>query len=67
MAELSEPEGEGAGEGPIAPSDFGRSVNPISIKGADCAHNFSPPPPSGFSDLPTALQTETFQQQRVSV
>ena len=30
--------------------DFGRSVNPISIRGADY---YSPPP--GFSDLPTAL------------
>ena len=31
----------GAGEGPIAPSDFDRSVNLISIKGADYAHHFS--------------------------
>ena len=38
--------GGGAGQGPIAPSDFGRSVNPISIKGVDFAHHFSSPPPN---------------------
>ena len=39
---------EGAGEGPIAPSEFGRSVKPISIMGADYAHHFTPPPPRIF-------------------
>ena len=43
----------GAG-GAIAPPDFGRSVNPISIKGGRlCPPNNTGTP--GFSDLPTAL------------
>ena len=38
------------------PPYFGRFVNAIEIKGADYAHHISTfPPPSGFSDLPTAL------------
>ena len=40
--------------GAIAPSDFGRSVNPISTKGGRvCLPNNTGTP--GFSDLPTAL------------
>ena len=51
---LSEPGGTGAIDPP--PPYFGRSVNPIEIKGADNAHHISIfPPPSGFSDLPSAL------------
>ena len=33
---------------------FGRTVNPISIRGADYAHHSTTSPP-GFSDLATAL------------
>ena len=50
---LSEPGGTGAID---PPPYFGRSVNPIEIRGADYAHHISTfPPPSGFSDLPTSL------------
>ena len=38
----------------MAPEDFGRSVNPISTKGADFAHQIILAPPD-FQDLPTAL------------
>ena len=34
---------------------FGRTVNPISTRGADYAHHSTKCPP-GFSDLATALQ-----------
>ena len=49
IADLSEP---GA-------PDFGRSVNPISIRGgeADYAHHITFSPPTGFSDLYTALHS----------
>ena len=40
----------GAG-GAMAPPDFGRSVNPISIRG----DRLYPPGTPVFSDLPTAL------------
>ena len=43
----------GAGGAP-APPIFGRSVNPISIRGADYARHFTMCPP-GFSDLRIAL------------
>jgi hypothetical protein len=38
-----------------APSDFDRSVDLISTKGADYAPHITTCSPSGFSDLPTAL------------
>ena len=38
----------------LAPPDFGRSVNPISIRGTDYAHQITKGIP-GFSDLLTAL------------
>jgi hypothetical protein len=41
--------------GTIIPSDFGRSVKPILIRGADYAHKITTHP-LVFSDLPTALQ-----------
>ena len=47
-AGLSEPGGGGA--------DFDRLVKPTSIQGKDYDHHIiTRPPPSGFSDLPTAL------------
>ena len=39
----------------IALTDFGRSINPISIKGADYAHQLTARPSPGFLDLPTVL------------
>ena len=36
------------------PPDLGRSVNPISIRGPDCAHLITTRP-LGFSKVPTAL------------
>ena len=47
----------GAG-GSMAPPDFNRSVNPMSTRGPDYPHHFTTGP-LGFSDLPTALQEET--------
>ena len=48
-AGMAEPGGRGGvrGEGTHVPPDFGRSVNPISTRGADYAHQIStfPPPP----------------------
>jgi len=46
----------GAG-GAMAHPDFGRSVNPISTRGADYAHLITTGTP-GFSDLPTALSAQ---------
>ena len=49
------------GEGThLPPSDFGRSVNPISTSGADYTHLITTCTP-GFSDLPTALPTNYYQ------
>ena len=46
----------GGAEGAMAPTDFDRSVNPISTGGgADYAHHITTGTP-GFSDLPTALR-----------
>ena len=47
----------GGTEGAMAPPDFDRSVNPISIRGADYPHHITTGP-LGFSDLPTALEEE---------
>ena len=44
------PRGAGGYRGDVAPPDFGRSVNPISTKGADDDHHITFCPP-GFSDL----------------
>ena len=56
---LSEPGGPGRG---MALPDFDRWVNPISTSvcegGGDYAHHITKCPPSGFSDLPTALVLE---------
>ena len=41
----------------MAPPDFERSVNPISTRGADYAHQITTGP-YGFSDLPTVLDSE---------
>ena len=38
--------------------DFDRSVNPISIRGVDYAHDFITNCPSVFSVLPTALSPD---------
>ena len=46
-----------ASGGALAPLVFGRTVNPISTRGADYAHHITTGPP-GFSDLPTALDSE---------
>ena len=47
----------GAG-GAMAPPYLGRSVKPISTRGADYAHQIiTTVPPPGFSDLPTALMS----------
>ena len=35
---------------------FGRSVNPIPIRGAEYAHHITSAPPSGFLDLPPPLR-----------
>ena len=45
--------------GAMAPPVFGRSVNPISTRGADYAHHITAGTP-GFSDLPTALHSTRY-------
>ena len=40
---------------PPTPQDFARYVNPISIRGADYAHQITARPSPGFLDLPTGL------------
>ena len=47
--------------GASAPPMFGRTVNPISTRGADYAHHSTSSPP-GFSDLATALSKHTIVQ-----
>ena len=47
--------GVGGVQGTRAPPIFGKSVDPISTRGADYAHLITTVPPPGFSDLPTAL------------
>ena len=42
----------------VSDPDFGRSVNPMSTRGPDFPHHITTGP-LGFSDLPTALQEET--------
>ena len=44
----------GGARGALAPPDFGRSVNPISMRETDYAHLIANGTP-GFSDLLTAL------------
>ena len=45
------------GGGAIAPlTYFGRYLIPISISGADYAHQITTCPSPGFSNIPTALQ-----------
>ena len=46
--------GKGRGS-TTSPLIFGRSVNPISTRGADYARHITTCPPPGFSDLPMAL------------
>ena len=50
------PSDPGGGTGGLPP-DFGRYINPISIRagGGDIMPTISLIPPSGFSDLPTVL------------
>ena len=47
----------GGAMAPGADSDFGRSVNPISTRGTEYAHQITTGTP-GFSDHPTALSTQ---------
>ena len=48
--------------GASAPPMFGRTVNPISTRGADYAHH-STTSPLNFSDIATALHGATSQQE----
>ena len=51
--------GTGVGQWPLYPHlDFDRSVNPISIRGADYVHDIITTCPSVFSVLPTALSPD---------
>ena len=50
--------GEGIWCSPLP--DLGRSVNPIQTRGADYPHHINKPP-SGFSDLPTAMKPHCIQ------
>ena len=52
----------GAGDG-IVPQDLGRSVNPVSSRGADYAHNITTGS-SGFPDLPMALTSQIYDANR---
>ena len=47
--------GTGGAQWTIALTDFGRSTNPISIRGANYGHQITARPSPGFLDLPTGL------------
>ena len=55
---LPRPVASGGAGGARAPPVFGRTVNPISTRGADYAHHITTGRP-GLSDLPTALLLPT--------
>ena len=50
--------GTWGGDRPYTHLDFGKSVNPISIRGADYAYDIVTPCPFIFSVLPTALSPD---------